>query len=157
MRRLWNFAGVLIMAGLCLSGCERAKPGPTDLLNGQAELTGTLPFPVWQWKALTTGVDRGAGTTYTLFGNDAAVSAARSGQSYPVSAVVAMVTWRQRDDPHWFGARIAGDPVSVEFVTVAADGTRYQRFAGSPLQADTSAAPAGRAEEILAEKAVVLP
>ena len=71
-----------------------------------------------EWKAITSVVDRGAETTATLFGNDAAVGAARAGKAYPAGAVLGLVTWKQREDPHWFGARIPGTPVSVEFVVV---------------------------------------
>jgi hypothetical protein len=160
MRRLCGLICAAVLCVVCFSGCGRAKPGSADLFNEQAELKGPLPYPIWRWKVLSTGVDRGAGTMYTLFGNEVAVMTARSGQSYPVGSVLAAVTWRQRDDPHWFGGRISGDPVSVEFVTVNA-GTPgsgvYQRFTGSPLRADTSAPPAGRMQEILSEKAVMLP
>jgi hypothetical protein len=57
--------------------------------------------------------------------------------------VLALVTWAQRDDPHWFGARIPGVPQSVEFVSVAAGGqTSYRRFAGTGLIEDHSAVAA---------------
>jgi hypothetical protein len=60
--------------------------------------------------------------------------------------VLALVTWVQRDDPHWFGARIPGALQSVEFVQVAAAGqtSNYRRFAGPGLIEDhgtTSTAP----------------
>ena len=38
----------------------------------------------------------------------------------------------QRDDPHWFGARIPGTPQSVEFVEVGHT-TGYRKFAGTGL------------------------
>jgi len=97
-----------------------------------------LPYPVLDWRAITTAVDRGAGTTSTLFGNDAAVTAARAGQAYPAGAVLGLVTWRQKDDSHWFGGRIPDAPESVEFVVYGSAPT-YRRFAGSPLaeQADS--------------------
>ena len=46
------------------------------------------------------------------------MAAARAGVAYPAGAVLGLVTWRQREDPHWFGARIPGSVVSVEFVEV---------------------------------------
>ncbi|MFZ0761861.1 MAG: hypothetical protein WAM69_18090, partial [Candidatus Sulfotelmatobacter sp.] len=48
---------------------------------------------------------------------------------------LALVTWAQRDDPHWFGARIPDTPLSVEFVQVggAGEASSYRRFAGPGL------------------------
>jgi hypothetical protein len=56
--------------------------------------------------------------------------------------VLALVTWAQRDDPHWFGARIPDKPLSVELVQVAAAGrpNLYRRFAGRDLLEDHPAA-----------------
>jgi hypothetical protein len=53
--------------------------------------------------------------------------------------VLALITWIQRDDPHWFGARIPDTPLSVEFVQVAAAAqmTVYRRFAGPDFAEDS--------------------
>ena len=61
-----------------------------------------------------------------------------SGRVYPTGAVLALVTWVQRDDPHWFGGRIPNMPESVEFVQVGATGqtTSYRRFAGKDAVED---------------------
>jgi hypothetical protein len=82
----------------------------------------------------------------TLYGNDAAMLAAqtrRPGAAYPTGAALALVTWAQREDPHWFGAHIPERPQSVEFVQVGS-GVQpgYQRFAGTGLTADQGAANA---------------
>ena len=45
------------------------------------------------------------------------------------------MTWTQREDPHWFGGRIADTPASVEFVVEGAnDVATYRRFDGSGLR-----------------------
>jgi hypothetical protein len=80
-------------------------------------------------------------TMATLFGNDAAmdaVEAHRSAPVYPAGAVLALVTWAQRDDPHWFGARIPDRPLSVEFVDAGAQ-PHYRRFSGTGLEEDGGA------------------
>ena len=107
-----------------------------------------------EWKAITAVVDRGDETTATLFGNDAAVAAARAGTAYPAGAVLGLVTWQQREDPHWFGARIPGRPLSVEFVVVGAT-TGYREFAGDPWR--EVAGGAERVEAIEGMKAAVAP
>jgi hypothetical protein len=137
---------------LMVCGCGRKKIADSDLYNLQAAVPAGLPYPVMEWKAITTVVDRGSGTTGTLFGNDAAVSAARAGVAYPAGAVLGLVTWQQREDPHWFGARIPGSVVSVEFVEVGSL-TVDREFVGTPWReaAGTSAA------EIQGMRAAVAP
>jgi hypothetical protein len=153
MMRVRLVACVLMLAAVC--GCHGRKIADSDLYNVQAGLGSGLPYPVMEWKAIIAVVDRGdgagAGTTATLFGNDAAVAAARAGETYPAGAVLGLVTWKQREDPHWFGARIPGRPVSVEFVVV---GTGVDReFVGTPWRE-----VAGRAAtEIEGMKAAVAP
>ena len=144
----------VVVCGLVLMvcGCGKKKMADGDLYNVQAAVGEGLPYPVMEWKALTSVVDRGAGTTGTLFGNDAAVSAARAGVAYPSGAVLGLVTWRQREDPHWFGARIPGEVVSVEFVEV---GTAVvdRKFVGTPWR-EVAGTGAG---EIVGMKAAVAP
>ena len=136
---------------LMVCGCGRKKIADADLYNVQAGVGAGLPYPVMEWKAITAVVDRAQDTTATLFGNDAAVSAARAGVAYPAGAVLGLVTWRQREDPHWFGARIPGEVVSVEFVEVGSGKDR--EFVGTPWRevAGTSG------KEIVGMKAAVAP
>ena len=135
-----------------------AKISGEEVLNNRAAaLPATLPYqpllhqPI-DWNAITMYVDPNTHTTATLYGNDAAMQAvqARGAASpapdvfpgvvskYPPGAVLALVTWAQRDDPHWFGARIPDAPLSVEFVQIAPAGqtSTYRRFAGPSLTED---------------------
>ena len=98
-------------------------------------------------------VDSKTHSTATLYGNDAAVQASRSARrgeetapAYPAGAVLALVTWAQRDDPHWFGGRIPAVPESIEFVQIATTGevNVYRRFAGQGLNEERP--PASAAE-----------
>ena len=136
---------------LMVCGCSGKKIADADLYNVQAALGAGLPHLVTEWKAITTVVDRGAGTTGTLFGNDAAVAAARGGVAYPAGAVLGLVTWQQREDPHWFGARIPGQVVSVEFVEVGSGKDR--EFVGTPWRVVAGT----RGTEIEGMKAAVAP
>jgi hypothetical protein len=139
----------LVVAAVC--GCSGKKIADADLYNVQAGVGAGLPYPVMEWKAITAVVDRGSETTSTLFGNDAAVAAARGGEAYPVGAVLGLVTWKQREDPHWFGARIPGQPVAVEFVVVGTGADR--EFVGTPWREVAGTA----ASEIEGMKAAMAP
>jgi hypothetical protein len=117
--------------------------------NPAAALPARLPYQPLGWNVITMYVDPKTRTTAILFGNDAAMQSVHARgavgdakTTYGADAVVALVTWSQRDDPHWFGARIPSAPVSVEFVETG----RYRKFAGS-VESDVAAA--GRMEFVL--------
>jgi hypothetical protein len=105
-----------------------AKSNRDEIVNNRAAaLPISLPYQPLGWSAITMYVDPKTNTTATLYGNDMAMRAVSAqgfamglpkAPAYSVDAVLALVTWAQRDDPHWFGARIPDKPVSVEFVQV---------------------------------------
>lgn len=104
--------------------------------NKAAALPATLPWQPLGWKAITLYVDPAEHTMAALYGNEQAVRAARAGrESKSPGEVLALVTWNQRDDPHWFGARIPDLPQSVEFVEADASGKLlgYRRYDGPEL------------------------
>jgi Haem-binding domain/Cytochrome P460 len=109
--------------------------------NTAAALPASLPYQPLAWSAITMYVDAKAHTMATLYGNDAAIDAVRAKRApsvpeYPEGAVLALVTWTQREDPHWFGARMPDQPQSVEFVRVGGGQGGYQRFTGAGLLVD---------------------
>ncbi len=119
-----------------------ARLNHPDAVNNAAALAANLPYQPFTWNAITMYVDRNAHTTATLYGNEAAIQAAQANNSssptYPTGAILALVTWTQRDDPHWFGARIPNEPQSVEFVQVATSSqpASYRHFTGTALNED---------------------
>ncbi|WP_158749564.1 cytochrome P460 family protein [Acidobacterium sp. S8] len=146
------------------SGCSHRTPAESDLFNTSAEIEASkLPFNPLHWKVIISGIDPQRQTMSTLYGNDLAVQSARAGHDvYPDGSVLSLVTWTQREDPHWFGARIPGKVKSVEFVTVGKDSSKsaYKRFEGPDLApatlSDTEAASARR-DSILGKRASVMP
>jgi hypothetical protein len=116
-------------------------PGEEIVNNQAAALQASLPYQPLDWQAITMFVDPNSHTMSALYGNDVAMqsvnahSNASEGSAYMPGSVLALVTWVQRDDPHWFGARIPAVPKSVEFVQVAASGqiNHYRRFAGENM------------------------
>jgi hypothetical protein len=123
-----------------------AKVGREETVNNAAAaLPPSLPYQPLRWGAITMFVDPKSRAMATLYGNDAAMlalEARRAGGAYPSGSVLALVTWAQRDDPHWFGARIPDRPLSVEFVLAGSEEPVYQRFAGPGLISDQVAADA---------------
>jgi len=103
--------------------------------NNAAALPSGLPFQPLAWQAITMFVDPGTRSIAALYGNASAIDAirARRASGYSAGAVLALVTWAERDDPHWFGARIPDRVASLEFVQISAAGEQplYRRFAAS--------------------------
>jgi hypothetical protein len=110
-------------------------------------------------------VDPKTHTTATLYSNDAAMQvldhSGVPGLAYASGSVLALVTWPQRDDPHWFGGRIPNTPQRIEFVQVSTgSGTNgYRVFEGGALVESHPAAgdAARRASFILNLKPASLP
>jgi len=156
-----------VVLSLVALGCpgDRTSAAPTS--NDAAALGGDLPLDPLQWRIIGSIVDPATSTMSTLFGNEVAVQSARGGRigRYPPGAVLALVTWTQQDDPHWFGARIPAHPESIEVVAVhdvarAGSPFEYQAYRGEPLRkaaAPDAATVAERVERIMGQHAAVMP
>jgi hypothetical protein len=107
--------------------------------NAAASFPSSLPWQPLGWRPVTTDVDPKTRTTATLYGNGAAMQVMERGGApgiaYPSGSVLALVTWAQREDPHWFGGRIPDTPLSVEFVQIWSGGNAhvYRVFEGRTL------------------------
>ncbi len=128
--------------------------------NAPADLPANLPYQPLEWSAITMYVNPEDHTMATLYGNETAIRSlnprgadAMTAPSYASGAVLALVTWAQRDDPHWFGARIPSAPQLIEFVEVQSESGRnsYRRFAGIEL----APSPAGTATEAARVKIIL--
>jgi hypothetical protein len=148
-----------------LAGCSHKTPAERDLFNLDAALPAGLPVQPLDWRVITSSIDREHHTMGTLFGNEVAVQSARSAAgtvTYGAGSTLALVTWTQRNDEHWFGARIPQRFVSMEVVTVAVgtDGksaATYERFGAMGQHSSVSDQDAVRREAILAERASAMP
>lgn len=112
-----------------------AIPTHEETLNTRAAaLPSGLPFNPLTWNAITMFVDPAKHTMSTLYSD---------------TKTLALVTWQQRDDPHWFGGRIPDKTVSVETVEHAT--STYRNFGA------TSSTPERRKAFILALTPAKLP
>jgi hypothetical protein len=145
------FAGLL-----ALSACSQNKV-PAGQLNEAASLPSSFDFSKLGLRVLASSVNRRQATTATLYGNNLARQAAQPGE------VLALLTWQQRADPNWFGARIPGALQSLELLRTRNAGAgqlavNYQCFTGKnlTLRADT-VHQHERITYLLAQKPAVLP
>ena len=129
----------------------------TQLHDLLPDSLGSMPL---RGRLITSFVSPAAGTMSTLYGNAIATGKARSGQAYSSGAVLALVRWTQKDDPHWFGGRIPKEIAAVELLRFGADGKpEYSCYAGPQLAKKTQdpVAVARRVQYITAQKASVVP
>jgi hypothetical protein len=101
-------------------------PG-TDVLNpAGVQFPKDLSFDPLDWTPVTLYADPRAQTVSVLFSRDARARIA----AQTTGPELALVTWTERDDPHWFGARIADQVASVEIVRISQGGAEYRNLAG---------------------------
>ena len=157
-------ASTIALAGLlALSACSQP-----EVLAGQLNEAASLPtafnFSKLGLRVLSSSVNRRQATIATLYGNDLARQTALggTGNAQP-GEVMALLTWQQRADPNWFGARIPGALQSLELLRTGPAGAghpavTYQYFTGKnlTLRADTTHQQA-RIAYLLAQKPAVLP
>ena len=131
------------------------------------QYNGTVPWNPSEQLVITSSVDRQSSTMSTFYGNDLAVQYSRTNirSHYPPGSALALVTWTQREDPHWFGAKIPGQVKSIEFVKVSRgqDGNEasiYENYEGSPLgrkSATDGNSASNRIADLLSLHAAVMP
>jgi len=167
--KLYTQISCFLSAALLLNtlGCSDNGAHIPAEINESASLSGDLPFNPLQWKVVTTAINKQDSSMYTLYGNDLAVQYARlnSKNDYPSGAVLSLVTWTERDDSRWFGAKIPDRVKSVEFVTVGPGADHrpsylYQDYEGVPLKkvsTQEGLVPNERAAYLLSQRAAVMP
>lgn len=134
----------------------------TNDYNTAAALPDTLLLQPQEWKVITSSINKTTQTMSTLYGNELAVKAARSGQRvYPAGALLSLVTWKQQPDDHWFGAIIPGAVESVEQVSYTAGNISpvYTKYTGNRLAKSTESPEDShnRANWIIQQRASVMP
>lgn len=148
----------LLPLTLLLGGCGPKPPKAAyPELNETATLNGSLPWNPRSGRVITSWINPGQSMT-TLYGDDTAVNYARSHADgkYPFGAKLGAVTWKQKEDPRWFGGRIPGQVARVEIVVSNGAGGSYTKYEGAPLKPVPGSDPE-RAQFLLEQRAAVMP
>ncbi|HEY4148056.1 MAG TPA: cytochrome P460 family protein [Chitinophagaceae bacterium] len=115
---------------------------PVDSLHSTAAFSPAgLSFNPLEWNVITSSINKRNHTMSILYGNAIALQSARtgSGHGYSTGAVLALVTWQQQEDPHWYGANLPDAIKCVERLTfnITVKNTAqpvYEKFEGASLQ-----------------------
>jgi hypothetical protein len=150
---------IFIAALILLTSCNSPK-APEELYNNAAAFPASFKLDNHHLKVITSSINKKLGTMSTLYGNEPALSASRTGVSGTTAEeTFELVTWQQQADEHWFGAKIPANLTSVEYVTVGTNqAVHYQRYEGTQLTLvkDTLNA-AERTAYIFKQKASIMP
>ncbi|ADV81090.1 cytochrome P460 family protein [Terriglobus saanensis] len=161
--RVAQVLGLLLLGGL--AGCEATNSRVTTTLNEDASKVNGVPGAAMHGRVITSWIDKPSSTMSTLYGNDVAVNYARknSDAAYPAGSQLSLVTWKQTEDPRWFGGNIPAKVVSVEQVNVDATPEKkyaYMRYDGESaksVESVAAATPNARAAFLLGQRAAVMP
>ena len=103
----------IILAG---SVCAGEKPGPVP--NGIE-----LPEGYRDWRVIGSSHRTDNNTLRVILGNDAAIKAARAGQTnpWPDGAILGKLVWKDAAHPAWPQATVPGEFVQAEFMVKDAE------------------------------------
>ncbi len=158
MKALYN-----LMAACMLMFTACSNSTPVELYNTKAALPESPKYNLDGLKVITSFVNKTKGTASTLYGNDLALKSAIDGnKTVTANEVFTLVTWKQQEDDHWFGAKIPSDVESVEVIKTTSSGNsvavNYEQLNGKQLAAKTdTVGQAERIKYILEQKPSVLP
>ena len=130
----------ICFAGLIFFSAYDDNNNTAKQLNEKAEMPSTFKFDTLGLKVMATSINKKAGTMSTLYANPLALKNTISGaKNQEAGEVLTLITWKQQEDIHWFGARIPGDLLSAELIktTGKADNviTAYKKYEGKELTA----------------------
>jgi len=145
-----------------LADCS--NPDRSKLAHIDASLPASFNFNKMNVKVVSSSINERKSTMSTLYGNAIAMQILKNKEANQNGEVLALVTWKQQEDTHWFGARIPGKLLDVEVIKTTPGKSagnpdiNYQRFEGSKLILNTDTT--GRSERIryiLAQQPSVMP
>ena len=153
------FVGLLLLFYSC-----NKKSDSDQLVNSNASLPASFRFDRMNWKVINSFINKKAGTMSTLFGNENAVKRLReNADSVSVNEQLTLITWKQREDEHWFGGKIPDQLLSAETIKtqILPSGqltVKYEKYDGKELILNPDTLNnISRKTYILARKASIMP
>jgi len=160
--RILNYMIVALI--FILSACQ---PNKSAYLNQAASVTkqDQLPENPLQQKVISLSVNTTKDEMSILYGNDLAFEYAQlhNDGNYTNGSALYLVTWKQQDDPRWFGGKIPYTIRSVEVVRFEKNANdkivpAYQLYEGQPLAEVINPDDAdSRTKEIVSKRIAVIP
>lgn len=155
-----NLIVYLIMSVLVVSCNSKKEYEP---VNENASLPESFDFNAMNLKVVTSSINHKKQTMMTLYGTDSAIDDFRNGTGKVESKerILALITWSQKEDPYWYGAKIPNNLLSVEIIKSQQpfsenSGIVYQKYEGKELK-KVNADGTDRIRTILSMKPSIMP
>lgn len=115
---------ILLSAFVVLFSACSSDHQKNSLINEEASIPRSIAFSIAGLKMMTSFIDRRSGSMSVLYANQLAMDNAAKKNAGPTTGErLVLVTWKQKIDSNWFGARVPGHLHSVELVTTRIEGT----------------------------------
>jgi hypothetical protein len=140
---------VLKMTAILLIGCTAMVTAQGDDEPAPAPNGIELPAGYKDWRVIASSHREDNSTLRVILGNDAAIAAARAGNTnpWPDGTILAKLVWKDMSHPSWPKATVPGEFVQAEFMVKDSaaypdtGGWGYARWKGldqQPYGADAS-------------------
>ena len=123
---------------LLFDSCHE-KTDSDKLVNSDASIPASFQFDKIGLYVINSSINKKKGTMSTLYGNKSAVKRLRENpDSISADEQLTFITWKQKEDEHWFGAKIPDQLLSAETIKtrVLPSGqliTKYEKYEGKQL------------------------
>ncbi|MDR3025049.1 hypothetical protein [Chryseobacterium sp.] len=155
-----NLTVYLVMCVFVMSCSVKQEYEP---VNENASLPENFDFNAMNLKVVTSSINHKEQTMMTLYGTDSAIDEL---EDYPEKSnnkerILALITWSQKEDPYWYGAKIPDHLLSVEVIKSGLpfsdnSNIQYQKYEGKELK-KVNADGADRIRTILSMKPSIMP
>ena len=155
-----NLINCLILSAFIVS-CSPKKE--YEAVNENASLPEKFDFNAMNLKAVSSSINHRKQTTMTLYGTPSAIDELKGnpGKDENKERILALITWSQKGDPYWYGAKIPDHLLSVEVIRskkpfAEHSEIQYQKYEGKELK-KADAEGADRINAILGMKPSIMP
>ncbi|RYZ26367.1 MAG: hypothetical protein EOO10_15765 [Chitinophagaceae bacterium] len=124
-------AGIFSFSILVMLGC---KPNASVRINKRASMSNisNLPDNPLEMNPMAVSLRPEQKTISTLYGNGIASRRLTGSANYAPGSVLYLVTWKEKADTEWFGARIPDQITAIERVAIDRNGQKNYTFYKSP-------------------------
>ncbi|MHC6201527.1 hypothetical protein [Elizabethkingia miricola] len=155
-----NLINCLILSTFIVS-CSSKKEYET--VNKNASLPENFDFNAMNLKVVSSSINLKKQTMITLYGNPSAINELKGipDKDDNKERILALITWSQKDDPYWYGAKIPDHLLSVEVIKseksfIENSKIQYQRYEGKYLK-KVNVDGTNRINKILSIKPSIMP
>lgn len=159
--KILKYIYIIAIISTILSCGNKVKD--SGLVNGQASLPTSFNFESLGLKAIASFINKKSGKMSTMYANEMGAQYVISDlKNHVPGEVIVLITWEQKNDDRWFGAKVPGELMMLEVVKTAILNNKitinYEKHLGEKLiKVPDSTQQQSRIKFILNQKPSVMP